>query len=30
MHRGDLQAALADAIARERPDAIKLGWKLPR
>ena len=25
MHRGDLQAALADAIARERPDAIRLG-----
>jgi len=25
MHRGDLQAALADAIRRERPDAIKLG-----
>jgi salicylate hydroxylase len=27
MHRGDLQAALADAVTRERPDAIKLGWK---
>jgi salicylate hydroxylase len=27
MHRGDLQTALADAIARERPDAIKLGWR---
>jgi salicylate hydroxylase len=27
MHRGDLQAALADAIARERPNAIKLGWR---
>jgi 2-polyprenyl-6-methoxyphenol hydroxylase-like FAD-dependent oxidoreductase len=25
MHRGDLQAALADAIRSERPDAIKLG-----
>jgi salicylate hydroxylase len=25
MHRGDLQAALADAIRRERPDAIRLG-----
>ncbi len=25
MHRGDLQAALADAIAREQPDAIRLG-----
>ena len=25
MHRGDLQAALADAIRRERPDAIVLG-----
>jgi salicylate hydroxylase len=27
MHRGDLQAALADAIRRERPDAIKLGCR---
>jgi salicylate hydroxylase len=25
MHRGDLQAALADAVAREQPDAIRLG-----
>jgi salicylate hydroxylase len=25
MHRGDLQAALADAVARERPGAIRLG-----
>ena len=25
MHRGDLQAAFADAIRRERPDAIRLG-----
>jgi salicylate hydroxylase len=28
MHRGDLQAALADAIARERPDAIRLGRRV--
>jgi len=27
MHRGDLQAALADAVMRERPDAIKLGQR---
>ncbi|MGH6769976.1 MAG: FAD-dependent oxidoreductase [Xanthobacteraceae bacterium] len=25
MHRGDLQAALADAVRREKPDAIQLG-----
>ncbi|MPZ41768.1 MAG: NAD(P)-binding protein, partial [Rhizobiales bacterium] len=28
MHRGDLQAALADAIRRKAPDAIKLGRRL--
>ncbi len=27
MHRGDLHAALADAIRRERPDAIRLGCR---
>ena len=27
MHRGDLQAALADAIRREQPDAIRLGCR---
>jgi 2-polyprenyl-6-methoxyphenol hydroxylase-like FAD-dependent oxidoreductase len=27
MHRGDLQAALADAIRREQPDAIRLGYR---
>ena len=30
MHRGDLQAALADAIRREQPDAIRLGCRLAR
>ena len=28
MHRGDLQAALADAIRREKPDAIRLGCRV--
>jgi salicylate hydroxylase len=27
LHRGDLQAALADAIRRERPDAIRVGLR---
>ena len=30
MHRGDLQAVLADAIRRERPDAIRLGCRFSR
>src|SRR5262245_9335863 len=28
LHRGDLHSALADAIRRKRPDAIRLGYRL--